>query len=297
MNFFRINFITILTAGCLLSLISALSGCKSETDEHPTLVVSVEPQQAILEEIVGDRFNVVSVLQPGSNPETFEPTMKTRREIDGAKAFFTTGNLPFEEMLSASLPEGVMEVNVTTGITPLYGTHGHSHGHGHDHGHGEAEVDPHVWASVKNARVIARNMFDAVLTLDPAGEMYYRPRYEALDNRLDSLDLVFSAQLSAPIMIRSFVVWHPSLSYLARDYGLEQISVGFENKEMPASHLAKIIDEAKMDAVKVFFFQQEYDSRQAETLNERMGTRLVTINPRAYEWEKELKKVVDALSR
>ncbi len=297
MSFFRRNFITMLTAGCLLSLLTVLTGCKNEDTEQPTLVVSVEPQQAILEEIVGDRFNVVSVLQPGSNPETFEPTMKTRREIDRAKAFFTTGNLPFERMLSESLPDGVMEVNVTTGITPVYGTHGHSHGHDHGHGDGEVEADPHVWASVKNARIIARNMYDAVVKIDPAGETYYRPRYEALDSRLDSLDLVFAAQLSAPIMSRSFAVWHPSLSYLARDYGLEQIAVGFENKEMPAAYLARIIDEAKEDAVKVFFFQREYDSRQAETLNERMGTRLVTINPRAYDWENELKKVVNALSR
>ncbi|MBD5170838.1 MAG: zinc ABC transporter solute-binding protein [Bacteroidales bacterium] len=290
------NILKILLVTVGLGLTGLFAACDEKTNNQPTIVVSVEPQRAMLEEIVGDRFKVVSVLQPGSNPETFEPTMTTRREIDGAEAFMTTGNLPFEKSLAASMSSDVAEINVTKGITPVYGTHGHSHAHGHDHDHGEP--DPHLWTSVRNARVLAKNMYDAILTINPDGESYYTPRYEALDNRLDSLDRVFAVQLSGALVpSRSFAVWHPSLSYLARDYGLEQIAVGFENKEMPAAQLAKVIEEAKEDSVKIFFFQREFDSRQAETLNERMGTKLVTINPLGYEWENELKKVVDALSR
>ena len=59
-------------------------------------------------------------------------------------------------------------------------------------------------------------------------------------------------------------VWHPSLSYFARDYGLEQISLGTEGKEMSAKSLTEAIDKARDKGVGVFFFQKEYDSRQAE---------------------------------
>lgn len=270
-----------------------LTGCSGGAKgDKPVLVVSVEPQRALLEEIVGDRFDVVSVLTPGSNPETFEPTMKARRDMEGASAFLTTGNLPFEKKLGESLPSSVKEINVTEGIVPVYGTHDHGDGHHHDHG----EADPHTWTSVKNSRVMASNMLRAVIDLDPEGEAYYTERFNALDHRLDSLDRVFTSKLSGQLPTRSFAVWHPSLSYFARDYGLEQIAVGFENKEMPATQMARVIDEAREENVKVFFFQKEYDSRQAESLNQRMGTRLVTINPLAYDWETELTGIVDALT-
>lgn len=277
----------------ILALIvtTLLAACSSSDSDKPRIAVSVEPQRALLSEIVGDRFEVITVLRPGSNPETFEPTIKDRKNIDRAAAYFTTGNLPFEQTLASSLPSTVTQVNVAKGITPVYGTHGHD-GHHHDHG----DADPHVWTSVRNSRIMARNMLDAVIALDPEGKDYYTERFNALDHRLDSLDQAFARQLS-DIPVRAFAIWHPSLSYMARDYDLEQISVGFENKEMPAKRITEVTDEARKDGVRVFFFQKEYDSRQAETLNQQMGTRLITINPLAYDWEKELSKIVDALAR
>jgi zinc transport system substrate-binding protein len=96
---------------------------------------------------------------------------------------------------------------------------------------------------------------------------------------------------------KAFAVWHPSLSYFARDYGLEQISVSFENKEMSPVRLAEVADEARAHNVGVFFFQQDYDSRQAQTLNNAMKTKMITVNPLAYDWDKELSNVVDALAQ
>lgn len=279
-----------------MSVVAAViaTACGKSGDDN-VLVVSVEPQRAILEDIVGDRFEVVTVLTPGSNPETFEPTMATRRMIDRARAFFTTGHLPFEDALAESIPAEVVVYDTSKGIEPVYGTHGHDHDHdGHHHGDG---ADPHVWTSVRNARIIAGNMLDAVVDIDPDNAGYYRERYTALDNRLDSLDRVLTARFDSLTGTRAFAVWHPSLSYFARDYGLEQVSVGFENKEMPARQLARVLDEARHHDVRVFFFQKEYDSRQAETLNKEMGTRLVIINPLDYDWEKEIERVAEELAR
>lgn len=263
-------------------------------DGGNVLVVSVEPQRAILEEIVGDRFEVVTVLTPGSNPETFEPTMATRKVIDRARAFFTTGHLPFEDALTESIPDDVTVYDTSKGIEAVYGTHGHDHGHEDNH-HGDG-ADPHVWTSVRNARTIAGNMLEGIIDIDPGYADYYRERYTALDHRLDSLDKALTARFDT-LNTRAFAVWHPSLSYLARDYGLEQISVGFENKEMPARQLARVLDEAHHHDVRVFFFQKEYDSRQAETLNNEMGTRLVIINPLAYDWESEIERIAGELAR
>ena len=65
---------------------------------------------------------------------------------------------------------------------------------------------------------------------------------------------------------------------------------------MSPQRLTETVDHARADSVKVFFFQTDYDSRQAQTLNQQMGTRLVTINPLVYEWEDALSQIVNALT-
>lgn len=274
---------------CLLLL--TLS-CGRSMKEN-TFIVSIDPQRYLLEQIVGDKFDVVTMLTPGSNPETFEPGISSRQKLDKSMAFFVTGHLPFEKQLISSLDDNTPVINTSEGIKPVYGTHGHDHeGHHHDDG-----ADPHVWTSVKNAKIMAATMYEAVAALDDTNKDYYTTRYEGLINRLDSLDAAFTEKLSQPGAQKAFAIWHPSLSYLARDYGLEQIAVGYENKEMPAASLRKIIDEVRADSVKTFFFQKEFDSRQAATLNKEMGTELITINPLDYDWTGQLDTIVSALCR
>lgn len=280
----------------VLAGMTVLTGCGTDQSEK-ILVVSVEPQRALLSEIVGERFEVVTMLTPGANPETFEPGMSARRYLDNAAAFFATGLLPFEHNLKGVLNPNTRYVDTSAGIVPVYGTHHHGGGT-HGHGDDSHDSDPHVWASVRNARTIAKNMYETVIAIDPEGKNYYTERYTALDNRLDSLDKVLTERLGPDKLdSRAFAIWHPSLSYFARDYDLEQIAVGAENKDMAAQTLRRIIDEAREDGVKVFFFQKEYDSRQAETLNKEMGTTMVTINLLDYDWERQLDNISKAIVR
>ena len=285
----------------LVTLFAACSHGGNDSGER-VLTVSVEPQRALLQELAGDRFKVVTLLANGANPEQFDPSMQTRISAEKSEAYFTTGAMPFERNLVAALPAAVRVVDTGKGIVPVYGTHGHhhhddhaDHDDHHGHHHDAGEPDPHIWASVRNARVMAANMVEALCELDSANATEYRSRHAALANRLDSLDRAFTAAL-ATAPVRAFAVWHPSLSYFARDYGLEQVAVGFENKEMSPRRLAEVCAEARSHGVRVLFFQREYDSRQAEALNTQMGTRLVTVNPLAADWEAELTKIVDNLS-
>ncbi len=266
--------------------------CGNKVDTR-VIVVSIEPQRALLEQIVGERFEVKTLLPSGANPETFEPTIKTRKEVDDAIAYFTIGAMPFEDNIAKTLSDGVMLVNVSDGITPIFGTHDHCEECAHtQHHHGMA--DPHTWTSVKNARVIAKNMFDVVVKIDPQAKDYYTERYNKLVQRLDSLDSEYARRLQSKPR-NAFAVWHPSLSYFARDYGLKQISVGFENKEISPARMADVTKNIRAEGVEVLFFQKEYDSRQAQSLSNELGIRFITINPLDYDWEGQLEIVIKSL--
>lgn len=276
----------------LLTLTVLLTSCANK-HEGRVIAVSIEPERALLEQIVGDRFAVKTLLPSGANPETFEPTIKTTREVNDAEAYFSLGALPFEAKISSSLPASVAQANITRGIAPIFGTHDHDGEEEHE-GHHHVSADPHTWTSVKNARIMAKNMLDELVLLDPEGKEYYTNRYNKLDAHLDSLDHAFAERLKK-MSGKSFAVWHPSLSYFARDYGLNQISVGFENKEISPSRMASVAEHAREHNVRVLFFQKEYDSRQVSTLSNELGIKVITINPLDYEWERQLDNIVSEL--
>ncbi|MDE6692987.1 MAG: zinc ABC transporter substrate-binding protein [Muribaculaceae bacterium] len=275
-----------------ITVMCALAGCgpKSQTTtDSAVLTVSIEPQRKMLEELAGDRYRVVTLLVQGADPENYEPTMTQRVDLSRSAALFTVGHLPFEDVLARSVGEGTMVVDTSEGVEVLTGTHSHGHGEGHD------EADPHVWTSLRNGKTIAANMLDALVRLDPENAGEYRERYENMAARLDSIDRVLVARFEGS-GDRAFAIWHPSLSYFARDYGLHQIAVGQENREVSASRIKEIISEARADSVKVFFAQQAYDTRQASTISEEMGAGLVTVDPLAYDWESEIIHAADALT-
>ncbi len=278
-----------------LALITALialvaASCSRGSSSENTLVVSIEPQRAILEALCDSGVSVVTLMDRGANPETFEPTLESRAALDRADMFFATGALPFEGQLREAA--GKRFVDTSLGVTPVYGTHDHP---GHNHGH-EGAPDPHFWTSPSGLRIMAANMADALAAANPAKAEVYKARLGSLNNKLDSLQAALADRL-ATAPHHTFAVWHPSLSYFARDFGLRQIVVGQEGKELSARRLRDIIDGARADSVAVFFFQREYDSRQAESLNEAIGSRLVTIDPLAYDWEAQFNLIADELSR
>lgn len=287
----------------VLVLALYVCGCtrKEAAADRPLLMVSIEPQKWILEQLVGDDYAIGTMLDRGANPETFDPSMEKRLQADKATAYFSTGAFPFEESLAKSLPDGTRIVNTSDGIEPIYGTHSHTHNHtsGHSHGHdcdhhGEA-ADPHMWTSLKNARIIARNMAEALADLDSAEAATVNRRLATLEQRLDSIDKATANRLEGAS--RSFAIWHPSLSYYARDYGLNQIAVGQESKEMPAGQVRQVIDNARDANVKVFFFQKEYDNRQAESINSAIGSRMITIDPLAYDWLGQIELITNEIAR
>ncbi len=292
MKSIRLHILSLLAIVSFIGLV--FSGCNSYSSQKRTITVSIQPQKYFLEKIVGDKFNVVCLLSRGSNPEAYEPSLSHLMNLEKSEAYFRIGNIGFELAILNKAQNNNPNLKIydnSKGIELMEGSHGVADSHGHKH-----EVDPHIWSSVPNAMKIASNMYDAVVELDPANEKEYTRNYNKLKADIEQLNQDLSAKLE-PLKGSSFAVWHPSLSYFARDYGLNQISIEYEGKEAPIQHLQSKIDAAKKDNVKVFFFQKEFDGRQAEVVNEQIGAKMVTINPMNYHWDVEMRSIADALTR
>lgn len=294
LSFNKIRALIVLLAAAVS--LGFLSGCSGSNDGKRVAVVTIPPQKYFLEQIVGDKLEVKTLLPQSANPENYEPGMSHLVDLERASVYFTMGNIGFESAilpkLSANNPD-LLIADSGEGLNLLTGTHDHC-GHHHHHGHDCGAPDPHTWSSVKNARVIAANMAAVVQRLDPDNSDYYHKRLLEFDARLDSMDKAIEARL-APHRGEHFLIWHPSLSYFARDYGLEQIAVGQEGKESSAISLGEKIERASAHGASLFFYQRDFDSRQVEALNDCVNAQIVEINPMNENWEAEINLMVDAL--
>lgn len=269
-----------------------VTGCGATPSERPIVTVSIEPQRYILEQITGERVQVRSLLTEGANPESYDPSVTHMYNLGKSLGYLRMGNIGFEAALVDKISEANPELKIfdtSAGVTPILGTHSHG-----DHEH--SAVDPHTWTSVKNVKIIARNMLDAMQEVDPDNKSYYTRNYETFAAHLDSLDNAIAARL-APHRGESFMVWHPSLSYFARDYGLNQVIVGnAENKDNSVNDLRTAIDSARATGARIFFFQKDIDSRQVSAINSELQSDEVNINPLSYQWEDEIIRIADAIA-
>lgn len=277
---------------CLLMCLSGLAAaCSSDVvREKELLSVSIEPLRRITERLAGDRFDVYTLTPSGSGPETYQPTPEQMERLRKSSAYIRVGTLGFEKTQLRKMTESIPHLHIVSasqGIKYLPDGDGSAADNG---------GDPHTWTSPRNIKVMATNICDALCDLDSLYRPQYISRLYALYNRVDSVDIALRELLS-DVKSRTFLIYHPSLSYFSSDYGLEQLCVECEGKEPSAERMACLIEECRRKNVKVVFVQQEYSGRCARRIAEEIGAEVVDINPLGYDWTAEILNIARALSR
>lgn len=280
-----------------LVMLLALVACRG-VSEQQTLVVSIPPQQYLLEKLVGDKMKVVCMMEQTANPETFEASMTKLAQVERAKAYFLIGNIGFEQQLTERLADNsnIAFINTSQGISFITEGHSHHHDDGDEDEEHEHEIDPHIWSSPENAVVIADNMLKALVEIDPNNKEFYSANYDALIKEINQVDAEVQ-KILAPVKGKSFIVWHPSLSYFAKRYGLHQISMEMEGKESSVGAYKKQLDIARSHNASVFLYQKEFDSHQITGICDELGIKMLPINPMNQNWHEEMLSTAHAIAQ
>lgn len=275
----------------LILLIS--SACSNSTTDHekPILTVTLEPLRYFTEAIAGDNYQVVSMVPKGSSPESYDPTPQQLVNLSQSQAYLRIGYIGFEQAwmkkLEANCPD--MKVYDTSQGVDLIREEGHQHG---DHFH-ESGVEPHIWNSTRNVSIIAENIYNALCNLDATHQTEYKQRLDSLKQLVSQTDKEIRTHLQQADS--TFLIYHPALSYFARDYGLKQISIEESGKEPSPAQLKALIDTCRKEKAHTIFVQQEFDQRNAQLIADELGVNVVSINPLSYDWKEEMIKVAKAL--
>jgi zinc transport system substrate-binding protein len=142
---------------------------------------------------------------------------------------------------------------------------------------------------------MAQNIYNAIVKSDTVNRAFYQKNFLKLLREIDETDSVVTAVI-AKAKNRTFLIYHPSLTYLARDYGLRQFSVELNGKEPTPQYLKSLIEIAKKEQARTIFVQKEFDTKNARILAQESGCEIRVINPIAYEWKDEMLNIAKALS-
>jgi len=254
----------------------------------PVIFVSILPQQYFVQRITGDRYRTEVMIPPGMGHSDYDPTPQQMKELANAKLFFRIGHIVFEEAWMKTIAEnnpGLNIINTSIGTELLQEEESvfEAHDAPSSHKHNNSGIDPHIWLSPKEARIQAKHYLTAFIQLDPSNKDLYTKNYAAFIKDINKLDSTLRIEL-APLKGHKFMIYHPALTYLARDYGLKQISIEFAGKEPTAAYLFKLIDVAKKEHIKVVFIQQQYDTKNAAAIAKEIGARLIPFDHMAPDW-------------
>ncbi|MEG2277971.1 MAG: zinc ABC transporter substrate-binding protein [Odoribacter sp.] len=277
---------------CLLSI--SLSSCHPRKGEGRMVSVSILPQKYLTERIAGDYVKVNVMIPAGMNPATCDLSTGQLKKLYDSEVCFTIGYLPFEITHLYPILEQHPEIRMVNHSEHLQlvsgGCGGHSH-EGHDHAEG---VDPHIWLSPVYAQRMANTICEVLSEKYPEREEVFREHLKELTEEINGIAAKASRVLKNKTR-KTFLIYHPALTYFAADYGLEQVSIEDEGKEPNPAHLKKIIDLAREKSIRIIFIQNQFDSNNAAAIAREIGGKIIPIDPLAENWTEEMNRMIDRL--
>jgi len=274
----------------LITVLFISCGRNGSDQGNKIITVSIAPFKYFVEEIAGNDFTVNIMVPAGADPHTYEPFPEQINKLRKSAGYISNGYLGFEMNWLDRFYEtnpAMKKLSLGDGIDPLASEHHHAGGH-------LEGADPHYWVSPRCALVIAESVEKFLSELNPLRKQKYETNYQLLISKIQEVDAK-AKELFSQLSSKDFMIYHPNLAYIARDYGLEEIPVEFEGKEPTPFRMKELIDRARKDNLKTIFVQVEYDTKNAKAIAGEIGAKIILIDPLSENWQKSTMDIINAL--
>lgn len=274
---------------CILLIFISLfiSSCSSNNEKaNNNITVTIEPLRFFTERIAGDRFSVQTMVPSGSSPETYEPTPRQLVYLSHSCLYIKIGKIGFERTWMSRLKVNAPQMKIidsSEGIRYIKDENGIE--------------DPHTWMSCKNARIISRNILNALLKTKnnnspctKKDSIYFTNNYNKLIKDINKTERSIIAKKKRN---KTFIIYHPILTYFAKEFDMKQLPMEEEGREPNAKQMMQLIQTAKKDKVKTIFIQREFSPRSSMQIVMALHSEPTEINPLSYNWLEEMRNIVN----
>jgi zinc transport system substrate-binding protein len=227
----------------------------------PKVTVTIYPFYDIVKEIVGDKFEVVLIVPPGSEPHNFELRPQDIFKLRGTKIIFSNGLIidDWTKNLTQNL-KSVKVISLYQNINLI-------------------DQDPHFWLSLENMKKVAQKVAEEMKNFDPQNKDYYEENLKNILNKLNELSK-FAQDISKNFSSKYLITQHNAFGYFAQELNLN--IVGFlegPNKELTPAEFKKLIDSIKTLGIKAIFKEPGEESNLLKTLAKEFNLKIYELDP------------------
>jgi len=284
-----------------LILAAVLLVPKTFTDNSPReikIVTSVFPLMEFARAVAGDRGEVSLLLPPGAEIHTWQPRPSDIVRLSSADLFVYIGSdmepwlndilasvrNPRLRTLEASHGVSLIELDAAGELNLRVNEREHEHG----------AVDPHIWLDFHNDQVIVDRIAAVLSEMEPTGVPDFKKNASACKKKLQSLDETYRKSLKSCVHKVFILGGHAAFGYLARRYGLHQVSLyGLSPDSQPTpKKLIEVVELAKKHRIKAIFFESFVSDELANVLAREVKARTMVLNPGASLTKEELQSGV-----
>ncbi len=295
----------------ILTMIFSLTSCKSNANNKDSgkisIVTTIFPYYDFAKNIAGDNAEVTLLLSPGSEPHTYEPSPSDIVAIENCDIFIYNGGESdhWVDSVINSTQNNNMKILKMTDYVDLLKEHSSEHNHEHmhhneeiEHSHGSG-YDEHIWTSIKNAKLVVREISNSLSEIDNINIDYYSENENKYIQLLDELDKNFQNTVESGS--RDIIVFGDRFPFLyfSTDYDLhyEAAFPGCSSKTEPnISTITHMIDFVREDNIPVIFHLEFSNKKTATLIAEDTGAKVMQFSSCHNVTKDEFKNGVSYIS-
>lgn len=223
-------------------------------------------------EVGADHVQLTTLVGPGGDAHTYEPTPKDSAALANAGLVFENG-FGFEVWLNRLFDSSDSKATRVVVTRQIQGrTIADDEGH--------SEVDPHVWHDPAFAIQMVREIEFALTAADPKHAQDYQKNAQNYITQLDELHAWIQTRTSdIPETRRKLVTTHDTFGYFAERYNFSVSSVmgtiSSEVADPSAAQIAAIIEHIRREQVPAIFAENILNPRLTEQVAREAGVLIV----------------------
>lgn len=291
-------------------LMSIFTGCTPKVNKEEgkdmtkedknkiTVIATLFPQYDFAREIVGDKGEVVMLMDPGVESHTYEPTPADIIKINKSDLFIYTGEYmeTWAKTILDSIDNADMKVlDVSKNIKLDKDEDDHDHDED-EHSH---IYDPHIWTSPINAKVMVDNILESFCTIDPDNAEYYKENANNYKSELDKLDKEFRTIVENGVRKEIIFGDKFAMHYFAKEYGLDY-EAAFdscsEDAEPSVKKVAELTNEIKEENIPVVYYGELSSTKVAKAISDETGAKMLLLHSCHNVSKDDFKKGVTYIS-
>lgn len=293
----------------------------TENNESKQVVyTSFYPIYNLTKQIAGDKMDVKAFTNLKTESHGWEPSAKDMADLSDSNIMFINGAGMEEWEESVEDSSDVDLINTSENIDLIKASdedHDHEHedadddhdesehvdadhehedaGHDHEeseeHHHHHGMYDPHIWLSPVNGKEQAKVIADKLSEIDPDNKDYYMDNYKKIEKELDDMIDEYKEKFDG-VDNKDFMVTHKAFSYLARDFGLNQMALTglMSTGEVNPDVLKDAVNDAKNSNINTIFYEMGGSDKQAKILADEIKGDVAPLNTMEYATDEDLDK-------